>query len=270
MGRLLARQDLLLITLALLISSAVLSLVHFAISREVLCPLCKGSLLRSQGCSYHSKARRLLGSCRLGVVIPALFSGRFRCPYCGESCSCSPRGKHGLPSRSRSSRLSKVGVVLLFLGLCQPKVSASVSVNIQFNILNYRAPSNTTPNLLHTPLVKAETLITEVGLNAADLAETPNSETRSSLPLFEVSPSAALPLSWQLTTGMGDPEKHSISPLTTSSLQNLTPIPEPRGYLLLLLGLVLALIQRNRLPRSPRSKSDQLRITHARPKATRL
>ena len=84
--------------------------LHLLLSRDVRCPLCHGALLQSSGCSRHVKARRLLGSFRLGVVVPVLSRLRFRCPYCGEPCGCGLRGKsrhkhHGMKT-SRDPALS--------------------------------------------------------------------------------------------------------------------------------------------------------------------
>lgn len=54
------------------------------LSRGTRCPLCRVAVLGSNGCSKHTKARRLFGSYRLRPAVSALLKGCFRCPYCGE------------------------------------------------------------------------------------------------------------------------------------------------------------------------------------------
>jgi hypothetical protein len=54
------------------------------LSQEARCPLCRVAVLGCNGCSKHSKARRLLGSYRLRPAFSGLLKGSFRCPYCGE------------------------------------------------------------------------------------------------------------------------------------------------------------------------------------------
>ncbi len=90
-GFILASSLLLMISLVMIACGAVCALLHLIWGRDSRCPLCRGALLASQGCARNAKARKWLGSHRLGVALPVLFSLRFRCPYCGEPCACGSR-----------------------------------------------------------------------------------------------------------------------------------------------------------------------------------
>jgi hypothetical protein len=246
MGLLLVRHDLLVITLGLLIAGAVFSLLHFAISREVRCPLCKGGLLRTQGCAYHPKARKFFGSRRLGVVVPALLRGRFRCPYCGEICSCTPRTKRDISSRKRSSKIAKFGISLLLFSFIPQESPAAVSVSLKRLTI---ASSFTTPSSEINNLRETEILIADIGLNVPDLAETPENEVEWTLPLLEVSRFALLPTPWLIMANLTTAEDLGISPLAINS----SAVPEPRAYFLFLLGLLLIFLHRNK-PHPPSAK----------------
>lgn len=250
MGLLLVRRDLLVITLGLLIAVAVLTLLHFALSREVRCPLCKGGLLRTQGCSYHPKARKFFGSRRLGVVVPALLRGRFRCPYCGEICSCTPRTKRDIGSRKHSSKIAKFGISLLLFSFIPQESPAAVSVSLKRLTI---ASSFTTPSSELNNLRETEILIADIGLNVPDLTETPENEVEWTLPLLEVSRCALLPTPWLLMANLTTTEDLGISPLATNSTLNATPVPEPRAYFLFLLGLLVIFLHRNK-PHPPSPK----------------
>ena len=82
---------------------AILSgIIHLVCALRVRCPLCHGKLLASQRCVRHRKAETSLASYRLRVVKTVLFSGQFRCPYCGERGLCASREEQmGSPSTSR-------------------------------------------------------------------------------------------------------------------------------------------------------------------------
>ncbi|MGA0846048.1 MAG: hypothetical protein ACO3RV_05860 [Luteolibacter sp.] len=77
-------------------------LIYLLTMKSAKCPLCRGELMCSHGYVPHKRALRLFGSVRMGVAIPALLLQRFRCPYCGEPCSCRPKDEnpvdHGRPS----------------------------------------------------------------------------------------------------------------------------------------------------------------------------
>jgi hypothetical protein len=48
------------------------------------CPLCHGTVLREGRCRKHAEAARIPGlTYRATVVLSALFTGHFRCMYCG-------------------------------------------------------------------------------------------------------------------------------------------------------------------------------------------
>jgi DNA-directed RNA polymerase subunit RPC12/RpoP len=67
---------------------AVSGITYGVLALDAKCPLCRGRLLMSQGCSRHTRARKLLGSHRLRVAAGVLLDRPFRCPYCGEVCEC--------------------------------------------------------------------------------------------------------------------------------------------------------------------------------------
>lgn len=70
--------------LGLLIAAMVLVMMQWWYAAATRCPLCHAPVMASNGCSRNRKARKFLGSYRLQVALAVLFSGRFRCPYCGE------------------------------------------------------------------------------------------------------------------------------------------------------------------------------------------
>lgn len=255
MGLLLGRRDLLVTTLGLLLAGAVVSVFHFALSRDVCCPLCKGSLLRSQGCAYHSKARRFLGSRRLGVALPALFRGRFRCPYCGEQCSCSPRTRRCVGSNSTFRNLGTLCFGLLFLGFSTKAPAAIVSLrqSIFTSSPAVTAPSKRVSNTSGKTEMESELLMMEMGLSDDDFSETPGTHIEWTLPPVAVPRSAILPPSWQLSPFFSNADGFfQLSPLTTTGALRTTAVPEPRAYFLFILGLLMIFLHRCRPRPSPR------------------
>jgi hypothetical protein len=259
LGLLLVRQDFLVITLALLAAGALLSILHFALSRDVRCPLCKGTLLRSHGCSYHPKARYFLGSRRLGVIIPAILRGHFRCPYCGEVCSCTPRSKGQTRSRKRTSRLAQIGLGgILFFSLIPQSAPAAISVSIKrffiASSLATAADQTPPPASIPTPAETQTLKNLEVGLNSADFAESPPDEIQPTLPLFEVHATSQLPPAWLFTANLSSTEEKALS---TSSALDSKPVPEPRAYFLFLLGLLVIFLHRSKPHPLPRKKQNR-------------
>jgi len=55
------------------------------------CQLCQTSNMRSLRCSRHRNSKKLLGSHRLRTSTSIIFKGSFRCTYCGEPFSLSPK-----------------------------------------------------------------------------------------------------------------------------------------------------------------------------------
>ncbi len=85
-GKLLLTGDRLsgFIALGLLTVFAGARLLAFLNNRHLSCKLCHGPLLRERRCRMHPKATRIPGlSYRAATVVAALFTGGFRCMYCG-------------------------------------------------------------------------------------------------------------------------------------------------------------------------------------------
>lgn len=59
-------------------------MTQWVVASKVRCPLCLAPPLLHRSCARNRKARRLFFSYRMRVVVTSLFSGYFRCPYCGE------------------------------------------------------------------------------------------------------------------------------------------------------------------------------------------
>ena len=76
---------------ALMGASLFFSVISMLASSSCRCQLCQTSNMRSLRCSRNRKAKKLAGSYRLRVSTSILFTGSFRCPYCGEGFSLSPR-----------------------------------------------------------------------------------------------------------------------------------------------------------------------------------
>lgn len=58
--------------------------VQWIVAARANCPLCITPVMASKGCSRHRKAKSFLGNYQLRVALAVLFTGSFRCPYCGE------------------------------------------------------------------------------------------------------------------------------------------------------------------------------------------
>lgn len=68
-----------------------LLLVYFFSSSSFRCPLCRVTCMAANRCGKHRKARPLFGSYRMRVAMGIVFSGDFRCPYCGEPVALQQR-----------------------------------------------------------------------------------------------------------------------------------------------------------------------------------
>jgi cytochrome bd-type quinol oxidase subunit 1 len=69
----------------ILMGSAVpVTLLQWVTAARARCPLCLGNPLSHRSCSKNAKAHKLFGSYRLFVAVSVIFTGKFRCPYCGE------------------------------------------------------------------------------------------------------------------------------------------------------------------------------------------
>lgn len=69
----------------------VLAFLQWLAASSARCPLCLTQVLARKGCAKHRKARRILGSHRLPVVVRILTKERFCCPYCHEMTELSLR-----------------------------------------------------------------------------------------------------------------------------------------------------------------------------------
>jgi len=70
--------------LIMVVLGAVMVPIHWMHAARGNCPLCITPVLVSKHCARHRNARTLFGSYRLRVAVSVLFTGTFRCPYCGE------------------------------------------------------------------------------------------------------------------------------------------------------------------------------------------
>ena len=81
--------------LALAIATVLVLMAQWICAAQTYCPLCMTPVLMRKGCAKHRKARRFLGSYRLRVALSVLFTGRFRCTYCGEPSVLKVRERDG-------------------------------------------------------------------------------------------------------------------------------------------------------------------------------
>ena len=91
-------QDNFMIISILIGATAFFWVLSMIASGNCRCQLCQTSNMRSLKCSRHKNAKRLLGSYRLRVSTSIFFTNSFRCPYCGEAFSLSPK-----PNRIKST-----------------------------------------------------------------------------------------------------------------------------------------------------------------------
>lgn len=77
----------------ILAATLTISLLFLLMRDGPQCPICKGRIMSHVSCVKHRKARRLLGSYRLQIVVSAIFTGSFRCQYCGEPTKLESRHK---------------------------------------------------------------------------------------------------------------------------------------------------------------------------------
>ncbi len=81
--------------LALAFGTLLVVVAQWIFAARTNCPLCITPVLMPKGCAKHRDARRFLGSHRLHVALSILFTGSFRCPYCGETCVLQVRKRGG-------------------------------------------------------------------------------------------------------------------------------------------------------------------------------
>jgi hypothetical protein len=139
-GLLMSHRGLLVISLVVLACALVSGLVHWLLARSIRCPLCRGAVLASQGCSRHRRTFRLLGSSRLGVALPVLLFLRFRCPYCGELCSCRPKSNNPRSSR-RGRTIYPAATLVVLLCMAATGLSPAMTVNDYSSAANDRFSS---------------------------------------------------------------------------------------------------------------------------------
>jgi hypothetical protein len=70
--------------LAMTLLCVVLIFVQWIVAARANCPLCITPVMASKGCARHRRAKSFLGNYQLRVALAVLFTGSFRCPYCGE------------------------------------------------------------------------------------------------------------------------------------------------------------------------------------------
>lgn len=83
-----------LISLGIILLSALVAILQWLIASRTNCPLCMTAVLALKGCTKHRNARTFLGSHRLRVALAVLFTNSFRCPYCNEPSVLEVRGKY--------------------------------------------------------------------------------------------------------------------------------------------------------------------------------
>ncbi|HSP43962.1 MAG TPA: hypothetical protein VLO11_13900 [Luteolibacter sp.] len=81
--------------LVLVFVTVLLVIAQWLFAARTHCPLCITPVMMSKGCAKHRHARRFLGSHRLHVALSVLFTGGFRCPYCGEPSVLEVRERGG-------------------------------------------------------------------------------------------------------------------------------------------------------------------------------
>ena len=73
-----------MVAMILMGSAVPVTFLQWGTAAHARCPLCIGNPLSHRGCSKNARALKLFGSYRLTVAISVIFTGKFRCPYCGE------------------------------------------------------------------------------------------------------------------------------------------------------------------------------------------
>jgi len=101
-----SQNDLMIISILIGVSAFFWMLSMIA-SGNCRCQLCQTANMRSLKCSRHKKAKRLLGSYRLRVSTSIVFMNSFRCPYCGEAFSLSPKPQKPEPALEPKSQNPK-------------------------------------------------------------------------------------------------------------------------------------------------------------------
>lgn len=81
------------LAMILMVSAIPITFILWGTASRAHCPLCIGNPLANRTCSTHSRTCKLFGSYRLPVAISVIFTGKFRCPYCGELTAVASRGE---------------------------------------------------------------------------------------------------------------------------------------------------------------------------------
>ena len=94
--------------------SCLLTLVlFFASKKRCGCQLCQAPIFTKQKCNMNKNAKTLFGSYRAKAATSILLLNNFRCPYCGESFSCSPREEKPVetttPTKRRAATMRNSG-----------------------------------------------------------------------------------------------------------------------------------------------------------------
>lgn len=77
-------RQLTMIGLGMVLLLGLVVILQWLISNRANCPLCMAPVLADKNCMKHRSVSSLLGSYRLQVAAALIFTGRFRCQYCGE------------------------------------------------------------------------------------------------------------------------------------------------------------------------------------------
>ena len=64
--------------------SILILVLHWVVAARANCRFCITPVMAAKGCSLNRKAKSFLGNYQLRVALAVLFTGGFRCPYCGE------------------------------------------------------------------------------------------------------------------------------------------------------------------------------------------
>ena len=90
-------------------TTLVLGLLQSVLSSQTACQLCQTLVLREFKCSKSPNAHPLFGSYRLKVAASIIFTGKFRCPYCGETFNIWAQAPKANPTQSGASITRKAG-----------------------------------------------------------------------------------------------------------------------------------------------------------------
>ena len=78
------KREAAMLAMILMGSAVPVTFLQWITAARARCPLCIGNPLSHRSCSKNGRAHKLFGSYRLTVAVSVIFTGKFRCPYCGE------------------------------------------------------------------------------------------------------------------------------------------------------------------------------------------